>query len=472
LERALVERVFTVKGPEGAQVAPPAPKRNAVRSRLKTFKRLLIHLVGRVAPWSTKEFVDSYTESRKRRVYQAAADSLEDRPLKESDAYICPFIKPEKTNVSRKANPCQRVISPATPRFNVAIGIHLKPMEKRVFAGIHRLFRGETIMKGLNANERGAAISDGWHQFTKPVAILLDAARFDQHVSWDVIGWEHSLWEAIALDRDTLKRLNAMRRTSTMIVRADGTKLKCKLRGVRMSGAMDTALGNCTTMCAMTWSFMKDIGVSKYRYFNDGDDGVLIVESGADEEWVLEHYAGYFLELGFTMKLEGIARELEHIDFCQSRPVLTADGTYRMIRDPLVCLGKDSLAVTSRIPQTAFHATQANALGWCGLALAGDMPLFNAFYGTMAMSDEPERTWRSGRDFLAKGLVAKYTSPDDIPNDVRLSFHKAFNISPDEQYLAEIQLLRQAKHYGTELQSPSVQSECYSLQSSLQHLYL
>lgn len=473
LERALVERVFTVKGPAGTRVAPPAPKPNLVRSRLKEFRRLLVHQVGRVQPWSTKEFVDSYTCSRKRRVYQSAADSLEVTPLDRRDVIISPFVKAEKANVTRKADPAPRVISPATPRFNITIGKHLKPMEKRVFAGVHRLFRGDTVMKGLNADERGVAIAEGWSGFNNAVAILLDASRFDQHISIDVIDWEHGLWEALAVDRDELRRLNKMRRVNTMIARAGGKTIKAELRGVRMSGAMDTALGNCTTMCAMTWSFMRDIGVSNYRYFNDGDDGVLIVERD-DEERVLSAYEAYFLELGFTMKLEGLAYELEHIDFCQSRPVLTSEGTYRMIRDPRVCLGKDSLAVVRALPAegSGYHHAQANALGWCGLALAGDMPVFNAFYGTMATASEPDRSApNSGMQFMARGLDAKFTPPHGIPDDVRLSFYKAFDITPDDQYFAEIQLFRDATGYEEQLRSCSAPHDRTNKKSSQQQLY-
>jgi hypothetical protein len=225
---------------------------------------------------TTKEFVVTYV-GRKRRMYELAADSLEMRPLERKDAFITAFIKDEKTNLTLKHDPCPRIIQPRSARFNIEIGKYLKPMEKAVFRGIAAVFQDVTVFKGLNASERGTLLAKKWRRFRCPVGVLLDASRFDQHCNEEIIKWEHSLWERLSPE-GRLKQLNRMRFRNVCYARTPQGGFKYKLPGRRMSGDMDTALGNCTTMCAMTWSFMRSIGVTKYAYANDGDDGVLIVE--------------------------------------------------------------------------------------------------------------------------------------------------------------------------------------------------
>lgn len=431
LKRALIERVLTVES-GGKQVLPPQPAVGFVRSEMAGFTKRLLHAVRRVPTMSTDEFVDTYV-GRKRSMYAQVASDLEFNPVTRKDAYIMPFIKDEKTNLTRKGDPCPRIIHPRSARFNVAIGVHLKPMEKPIFRGIAAIFGSTTVMKGLNASERGLILEEKWKRFNTPVAILLDAKRFDQHVSRDVIKWEHHVEEKIAMDRVELHRLNGFRRVNSCFMRTNEGGYKYQLNGIRMSGDMDTAMGNCLTMCGMTYSFMAHIGIQTYEYMNDGDDGVLIVEGG-DASLVLDHFKDYFLKFGFTMKLEGTASVIEEVEFCQARPVF--DGQqYRFVRDPRVCLDKDSLSLKGSTDVDTMRHLR-DAIGWCGLSLAGDMPIFNEFYKSMIEFQEQERIseFTTGMQFLARNMVPKYRIPTDA---TRLSFYLAFNIPPDNQIIVE-----------------------------------
>lgn len=458
LERALVERVLTVKGEGGQQVIPPQPKPGLVKKRLKEFRRRLLHRTPITAPLSTEEFVDGYV-GRKRKVYECAAASLESSPLEPKDAYIQAFIKDEKTNLTRKDDPCPRIIQPRSSRFNVAIGKHLRPMEKHLYRGIARVYGSTTVMKGLNASQRGKQISRKWRRFDNPVAVMLDASRFDQHCNRDIIAWEHGIEERLTTDPADLRRLNRWRRENVCFARAEGAAFKYTLLGTRMSGDMDTALGNCLTMCAMMWSFVTELKLKRFEFANDGDDGVLFVERG-DLEVVLENYHQYFLELGFTMKLEGVAHVLEGIEFCQAHPVF--DGTsYRMVRDPRVCVDKDSLTLKNSNDPTELMELR-DAIGQCGLALAGDMPIFRSFYRSFLSSGVRSRAfdtraYSTGMEFLAHGMeVQDLVSP--IPDEVRHSFHLAFGLLPDTQLAIEEELDRT----NTTLHLPAVQVTTFS----------
>jgi len=376
--------------------------------------------------------------------------SLELRALERSDAMISAFLKDEKANLTRKDEPCGRLIQPRSSRFNIEIGRHLKPMEKRIFRGIAEVFGGVTVMKGLNADERGYQLARKWKKFDNPVAVLLDAKRFDQHCNSQVIDWEHGVYEAMAVDRPTLRRLNAMRKTNICYARlACGYVIRYILTGGRMSGDMDTALGNCLTMCAMTWSFMRHLSIRKFEYMNDGDDGVLIIEK-SDLTAVLNSHFDYFLQLGFTMKLEGIAHIMEHVEFCQARPVEIQDGIWRFIRDPEIALAKDSMTLKS-VKSVEELQQLSNANGWCGASLAGDVPIFCEFYKRMITGARPvDFEIKTGMQMLAKRMEPKFTPPTDV---CRVSFFNAFGICPDVQCYLEDDI-RNTQYYLNSMPTP------------------
>lgn len=112
--------------------------------------------------------------------------------------------------------------------------------------------------------------------------------------------------------------------------------IKYKVDGCRMSGDMNTALGNCMIMCALVWTFMTDLRRTSgecppFEFVNNGDDVVLFVEQ-RDSSLVLDQLPQWFLEMGFTMKVEDPVFRLEHIEFCQMVPLEVKPGDWTMVR--------------------------------------------------------------------------------------------------------------------------------------------
>jgi hypothetical protein len=105
------------------------------RPRVGGFKELSLFdeafKSSHLTPWTLEEFVESYTGRQFHR-YQRAADSLAAKPLSSDDATVATFIKCEKINFHAKADPAPRIIQPRDPRFNAAIGIYIKPLEKKI----------------------------------------------------------------------------------------------------------------------------------------------------------------------------------------------------------------------------------------------------------------------------------------------------------------------------------------------------
>jgi hypothetical protein len=420
LERAVYDRVLTCKGNE-----LPQPKID-VRRALMKFKQLFLHHMPHVNRISTEEFVESYT-GRKRKMYERVSSDLKMKPFDEKDSYISPFIKDEKIDFYADRDKTPRVIQPRSPRFNVEVGVYIKPFEKAAFHAVAGVFRGVTIVKGLNSVQRASVLNNAWRTFDNPVALVVDAVRFDAHCNSALQDWTYEVEETVFPE---LKPFNKLRRRNRAYARTHDGLVKYTVYGRLMSGDMDTACGGALKMTAVTWTVMRGIGV-KYKYINDGDDGVIMIEA-QDVDMVRKHFVRLFLDFGIQMKWEGSTSVFEEIEFCNTRPVF--DGSmWRMIRVPHVAMAKDSLTLRNPKTPEAVNALR-NANGWCGLSLAGNMPVYWRYYWRMVCGNRPETELTEGKHYLANGLEPVHARPT---HEARLSFFRAFKITPENQVALE-----------------------------------
>lgn len=436
LERAVKERVFRVKDlsdPSGF-AAPPKPLPGVFGPKLGAFRTALRTFLTPTAPWSYDQFVDSY-RGRKKEVYANALLELrEGRSSVERDAMVKVFIKNEKTDRTTKRDPVPRVISPRSPMYNLRVGRYLKKIEHSVFKSIGDLFEHPTVMKGYDIHQTATLIHEKWDMFDDPVAIGLDASRFDQHVSREALEFEHGVYEDCfrhKKDKFKLRQLLKWQLRNKCTGYAPDGILKYETDGTRMSGDMNTSLGNCVLMCGMIWTYFKERAI-KGALANNGDDCVVFLErrdlarfsSGLDQ---------WFLELGFNMVVEKPVFELEELEFCQTRPVF--DGVaWVMCRDPRTALAKDSVMLQPYQSAAQFKGW-LDAVGAGGLSMTGGLPVFQSFYEMYVRSGEkraiPDNllSWNM-QQHLKNGVlrVSRVVKPE-----ARASFYYAFGVTPDEQ---------------------------------------
>ncbi len=438
--RGLLERVFyhwEVVNGQRVMVRPHRPDPVLVGKLLGPSRSQLLRRAGTATPWTREQFLAPLSGSKLAR-YTVAADSVEALDIEKKDAYLQTFVKAEKLNVTAKSDPDPRVIQPRSARYCYAVGLYIKGCEHRIYKAIDRMFGQKTVMKGLNADQRGMAFHKVWSSFTDPVAIGLDASRFDQHVSRALLEFEHSVYNAM-YNEPELARLLTMQLVNKGFVRAvDGT-IKYTVEGSRMSGDMNTSLGNVLLMCLMVHAYLQDKPF-RSALLNDGDDCVVIVERG--DATALDDLPDWFLQLGMIMKVEPAVDVLEEIEFCQAHPIEVTPGVWRMVRDPRVVLSKD-LCVVKPVRDEQTWKKFRRAIGECGLALAGDVPVFNQFYSALfrdttlskgAMKKFRKRSPETGMDYLALGMHPKFSEPTSC---CRVSFAKAFGIWPDLQVAME-----------------------------------
>jgi hypothetical protein len=369
-------------------------------------------------------------------VYEQALRSLYDNHVERKDAHLKTFVKAEKLNLSRKPDADPRVIQPRSPRYNLEVGCYIKSCEHMIYNAIDKMWGRSTVMKGKNADQRGRAMKATWDEFVHPVAVSVDASRFDQHVSRALLVLEHSVYRTLFRDQHLSELLRWQLRNIGHVYATDG-KITYKVDGSRMSGDMNTSLGNVMLMCLMMHSYARTKDF-KIALINDGDDCVLVMER--ENVGQLADLTPWFERLGMVMVVDPHVSVLEHISFCQTRAINVGGGVYRMVRDPRECLNKDLVSVKN-INSKADLDFYRRAIGMCGLSLAGDLPVYTSFYTSLirGTTERNFRNWKgkmraieleTGMQYLALGMAVKHSEPS---SDSRVSFYEAFGILPDVQ---------------------------------------
>lgn len=438
LRRGLVERVFYVEGKEGLEEAPK-PEKDIFHS-LGYFRKRLHAIVGTHSRISEDEFLDFY-QGRRKTIYREAICSLQGKAVEKRDAYLKTFVKAEKINFTKKPDPAPRVIQPRNVRYNVEVGRYLRRFEHSVYRGIDAIWGGPTVIKGYTVEQIGGIVEEAWGQFTNPVAIGFDMKRFDQHVSVDALRWEHSCYLDAFSRCAHLNKLLEWQLVNKGVGLASDGQIRYKTEGCRMSGDMNTAMGNCLLACAITHGFCREIGL-KARLINNGDDCVLICDGKRAAE-VRSGIVKHWRKFGFQCELECDATKIEKVEFCQMQPVFCPNkyGNYIMVRNPHISLAKDTYSVGAW--NGIDHAKKwTRAVGQCGISLTGGIPIVQEFYEALIRNttDVDHRkifndvAFASGFRQLAK-LGSRSWQP--VLEETRVSFFEAFDITPDTQTMLE-----------------------------------
>lgn len=428
LVRGLVERVFLTK-----QGLPPPVPADQVFERLTYFRARVGRFCSKTAVWSHERVCASY-QGRKRRVYERARESLITVALNSKDLLVKAFVKFEKTDMTSKDDPAPRIIQPFSARYNLLLATYIKPLEHRVFEAIRDLFGGEvTVLKGLNYHETAKIIVRKWGKFNVPVAVGLDAERWDQCVSVAGLQWEFETYLACFQNDPELRRLLWAQMELVGSCRCSDGFVRYRKRGSRASGVMNTGLGNCLIACGILHALMQHLGI-RMEVCNNGDDCTVIMES-SDLPRFMEAVRQWFLDFGFRLKVEEPVYRVEQIEFCQTHPVY--DGIrWTMCRDPKTALTKDEVSCIPLKDKTTFFRF-IRSIGEGGMALAGGLPILDAFYSNMLRSSEGYKAF----DGEMADLLSNFTYGSKklrrqhapITEPARESFYFAFGILPDVQ---------------------------------------
>lgn len=434
--RALTERYFycadKVNGGFRDTITPI--KRAFGKQHFEEFHNNVMANMPALPRLSHQQVVDRYTGS-KRIVYGNAMISLSRCGIKRKDSHLKMFTKFEKQDLSK----APRGINPRDPRYNLELGRYLKHAEKPFFKAINVAFGAKTdhtVIKGLNAFESASVVRQKWDRFNNPVAVGLDAEKFDAHVTVQALKYEHSFYTSLFPGSKGLKELLSWQLNNRGVAYSQDGKVEFKIQGTRSSGDLNTSLGNCLIMCSSVYAYAKQRGVD-IELCNNGDDCVVIMESD-DLAKFQRGLQLWFQHRGFSMVAEPPVFEFEQIEFCQTKPVMV-DGEWMLVRNHNAVLKKDPMCLIA-IQNDKVYRKWLHAVGTCGTILNQGVPVQEAFY--QAFLRNGTESTLAMREHVFKGTsmmtrLNKVSTQRRITPAARVSYYYAFGILPDEQVQIE-----------------------------------
>jgi len=452
--RAIAERIVFVKSDKG-WVYPQGPETGAYKKEsLLRFRKLVTRRLGTFQRQGYKATAALYS-GRKFTTYDKAADSLNINPIRKDDANVKAFGKAEKLvctdatiEISTghvvdkgKLDPCMRIISPRDPRFILSLATFLKPIEHRIYAAMGHVIGGRdgrVIAKGRNAVEQASDIMEKFRKFKDCRVAMLDIERFDQHVSVQALTYEHGFYTSCfvgAALRELKTLLRWQLKNKLKFVVKDGI-VTLTVDGARMSGDINTGMGNCIIVCALMYAFCCEYDIEMDLY-NNGDDCLVFMDS-KDEDIFTIGLRPWFKAKGFTMKVEGMVSTFEQIEFCQTKPVWNGMN-YVMCRTYPTACSKDVVSLLP-INNEKSMLNWFHDLGNCGQALCVGVPIYQEFYSMFSRWGQGAKGFNrdistvTGMEMLADRMEVGYRSVDDR---ARYSFYLAFGVTPDEQVYHE-----------------------------------
>lgn len=443
---------------DGKWVPTLKPTPGAFAGSLQAFRRrVLQHLPAHSLPYTTEQFVGQYGGQKARR-YTAAALSLQAKPVARSDSFPSVFLKGEKWHADKAG----RLISARHPRYNVEVGRYICPIEHKLYQAVDAAYGAPTIMKGYTPERRAAVVRSHWSSFVEPVAVGQDFSKFDQHISAEALSYEHGFYLGAYGGCSELQRLLSWQLETTCYANVRDGKVKYRVSGGRMSGDMNTALGNCLISAGLIWAYAREIGV-RIKAVVDGDDSVAFMEK-ADLARYLGGIVEWMAKRGFKLVAEEPVHTIARVEFCQCRYVAADPPT--MVRNPVKAITQDHAWIEDA-SLTYLEVLAATGLG--GLALYGNIPVLGAYYHMLARVTSLSRrtlkrinfqsTWL--RDAIFTG--GTYAAPSEA---ARYSLWEAWGVTPGEQRALEQHFL------GMRVQKPDCHDTYYnSSQHHVQDIY-
>jgi hypothetical protein len=437
---AVMERMF-YHVIDGKPTKPLVPSDEYVFSQLKSIWISAKHKLPFVPSVNLKDFPLLYT-GRKKGIYERAVKQITEgllrwRVVSNSWSKIRGFLKFEKLEVKPGKRLVPRLILARDPKYHALLGRYIRPMEHPIYLTLQKCFGKPepVIAKGLNGNQLGEVIRAKWERLSMagtPAALGLDMSRFDQHISAPILRFEHRFYTTCNHDKD-LARLLALQVVNNGSIVGDDGLVTFKHVSMRGSGDMNTGLGNCIIMASIIHSFIThhNLNVDEIDVIINGDDSVIFCDAKHIDR-LTSSFSSYVEPLGFVAKVENPVFVLEHVSFCQMRPINRGDQ-YVMVREWPTVLSKDITTCHSCMTKS-YYLAYLRAIGEAGLALCAGIPVMQEWYKFLLSGAEKacrrELLSDTGVAIWAANLISHESPVSDV---ARVSFFKAFGVTPECQ---------------------------------------
>lgn len=400
--------------------------------------KILATKMGRkiTEPYTEQQVLDHYS-GRLRARYEAAYESLKTNEFSKVDAWVSGFVKREKYTEEDFEEKAPRLIMPRDPRFGALMAKYTKPVEA-VFFHLVDQYKLPYFAKYYDPTKRASIILAKMEQFTRPGMSVIDAKKFDAHVNISQLRAEHTVYKRIFKSR-TLQQLCDLQLHN--VIRTDGG-IVIRIPGCRMSGDMNTSLGNCMIV-HMGLNIVKR-EVPTLTWFDDGDDCILFYEIG-DRLRVAAITERVFRGLGHelvTLHYDDIS----DLTFCQQKICCG-----RMVR-PWQKIISTCFVSYKHYHSLPFGYRVMKTIAQAELALNVGIPILQPYF--QAWINKLTAFEMVDVKFLDESLLRRVhqgfnsVTPQQITESSRVEFWERFNITPIEQLDLERKLVAYVEDYA------------------------
>lgn len=379
------------------------------------FRKQLDFTVERI-PYSA--VVSDYVGG-KRRMYEAARQLLLGPKHIKLWSRVQMFVKPDKYPLAQISSKAPRAIQYRTPMYNLMLASYLKPYEHAYYNMVDK-YGLKVVAKSLNNLERAANIVAASKLFDNPVFVLCDHSKFDSHVKPEHLKLVHKFYTHIFKSKQLYDLLKCQ------LVNRCYSKggISYVVKGTRMSGDYDTALGNTLlNHYILTQVFRK----TNHHILLDGDDSVIVMPK--------EHlqYVNWreFSRMGMNTTFEVVA-ELTRVEFCRSR-LIDIHRTPRFARDWRRAAANMGITIQNYPNPDAWQRYYAG-VGLGELAASSGVPIIGVLARRLSeLHTKPIML----PEYRFKGEFKHWAEIDDT---VRLDYYEQWGVTPREQELIELEL--------------------------------
>jgi hypothetical protein len=396
-------------------------RENLMRCRNLVFE-LFSHL--NVGPMKTPEEVIKHkgTPAGRRR-YQQAFDNVRTLGWRAGISRVSAFVKIEKWDTKSLGVKAPRLIQFRCYEYCALISQYLLAIEEV-------LWKYETkgipvFAKNMNSFKVAETIIQMGDDFSDPVYVLADHSKFDSCITIPWIWLEKEAYLSVFKCELFSELLDHQFRNKCYT--KNGIRYECD--GRKMSGEYNTSLGGCLINYAVLSDVFRSV---RHRLLINGDDSVICIER--KDLAKLDLSPDVWKAYGFKTGWE-VVDEIEKVSFCQAQPVQLEEGKWRMVREPRRAIGRSTVSVKRYECQG--WARLVASIGTSEMACCDGVPMLQAWAEALLRSSKGAKVIANEVSRRARLEAFLAPRPRVISDISRISFEKAFDISPGEQEIFE-----------------------------------
>lgn len=250
-----------------------------------------------------------------------------------------------------------RMIQARSVEFNIEYGCYIKPLEHHITHKGSKTFnfgKGDYDMLA----RRIMRLAKKYKYYTE-----LDHTAFDAHVTKEHLKLTHTFYQSCYY-HDAYLRMLSSKTINNKCRSRNGDKYT--VSGTRMSGDVDTSIGNSLINYAILLDALSRMGI-KGDVIVNGDDSIIFTDKPIDRKI----FVALLREYNMESKVSNTTTDIHKVEFCRLKVVINNLGRYTMMIDPTRVI--DTFGMTSSLIKS-YHQYLAE-VSYCNYSINKGNPV-------------------------------------------------------------------------------------------------